>query len=136
MGGYGEIENNRENRPLMQLYIQRVKTLFIYSTNEEKNHAFLKPINLMQQIHIAIMATTSTRPPSPTKTTKTTATIKKNSIGILLLLLQNNDRTLQEKKTTKNKEKQRRNNNQRDTRKFRTGALTSKHKEEGIPVKE
>lgn len=61
----------------MQLYTQRVKTLFIYSLNEEKNHAFLKPINVMQQIHIAIMATTSTRPPSPTKTTKTTATIKK-----------------------------------------------------------
>lgn len=81
MGGYGEIENNRENRPLMQLYIQRVKTLFIYSTNEEKNHAFLKPINLMQQIHIAIMATTSTRPPSPTKTTNTTATIIKIVLG-------------------------------------------------------
>ena len=62
----------------MQLYTQRVKTLFIYSLNEEKkNHAFLKPINVMQQIHISIMATTSTRPPSPTKTTKTTATIKK-----------------------------------------------------------
>ena len=110
----------------MQLYTQRVKTLFIYSLNEEKKPRFFKTnkcnaANTHSNYGNNFYTTTITN-----KNNKNNSNNKKIVLGYFCCCYKIMKEHYRKKKTTKNKEKQRRNNNQRDTRKFRTGALTSK----------